>query len=682
MKKPQLSVIIPVFNEEKTILKILNKVLIRKEVLEVIIVDDGSLDKSFELIKYLRNTKIILLHHERNKGKGAAVITGLKRARGEYVIVQDADLEYDPTDYRRLLEPLIKNRSDFVIGNRWRSRRGYWFTQIGNWLISKFTNLLFGTNYKDAYSGYKIGTKNVWEDLKLEAAGFEIEAEIVAKLAVLKKRVSEIHIKYEPRTYTQGKKINLIDMIKGIMKLLEIRLKTLNFTSGLKFFVLFLILCLASVYFIYNLRIVVPGGSIAVQTHWLDSVNTYLQTDVPLAAPDVDRVDPENADFNLKYVLGDKSYVPLEEVAGGDDQGYAAILSVVAKFLGYDQITYELFIKFNYFLLIVLGVSTSVLLFLSFRSLFLSTIFYIFYLFVIKTYAGEVYHHWLLGAYVPFYISFIIFFLLSGKKFKPFFWTLYFLIAGLAEIIRTGDGIVGAALVLITWTIVLAQSKFKIRVKNFLGKAVFVMVLVAIYILPSAILSGVRAWRDNKYFAGLHSNLPPRHLLWHHAFIGLGFTPNPYGIKFDENAHYRFLKQAAPSIRLYSHDEDGFVRDLYIDYFFDSPTFWFKNFWQKILVLHRLPEIWLGQSLFGLINYSLYVCLTLIFLLSRGNEVKRTIFWLLLAALFMTSLPALVVVPRYYYLKGYITAYFMTFFYFFVLVWIKITVRKPFSSVK
>lgn len=671
---PRLSVIIPVFNEEKTIGTILKKVLKRDEVLEIIVVDDGSGDDTLKIVSKLKSSEIRVFRHERNLGKGAAIISGLKWAKGEYAIIQDADLEYDPNDYPKLLVPLVSKRADFVIGTRWQSRHGYWYTLFANWLITRLTNFLFGVNFGDAYSGFKIGKRQVWESFNLSSSGFEVEAEIVARLALFRARVEQVPIAYKPRLYSEGKKIRASDAFRGVMKLIQIKFSSFkrgHFSPTLKFVTLFFSLLSISFYFLLTRQIVLPDKLVAVQYHFLDSVNTYLQTGIPLAAPDVDRIDSENADLNLKYDLGDKSYVPLEEVVGGEEQGYAAILSIVAKVQGLHQITYEFFIKFSYILLIILGVLTGTLLFLSFRSVFLSTIFYIFYLFVVRTYEGEVYHHWLLGAYVPFYISFIAFFLTRKKKFKPIFWTLYFLIAGIAEIIRTGDGMVGIVLLLITWIIVLAQSKFKIRVKNFFSKAIFVLVLVAVYTLPGLILSGVRTWRDNKYFDGLHSNLPPHHLLWHHAFIGLGFSRNPYGIKFDENAHYRFLKQVAPSFRLYSYDEDKFLRNLYIDYFFDSPTFWFKNFWQKILVLHRLPEIWLGQKVFGLINYSLYFCLMLIFLLSRGSEVKRTVFWLLLASLFLTSLPALLVVPRFYYLKGYIGAYFMTFLYFGILLWEK-----------
>lgn len=676
---PRLSVIIPAFNEEKTIGTVLKKVLKRDEVLEVIAVDDGSTDNTFRIVSKLKSARIRVFRHKKNLGKGAAIITGLKWARGEYVIIQDADLEYDPDDYPKLLAPIVSKKADFVIGTRWQNKYGYWYTLFANWLMTQLTESLFGVNFGDAYSGYKIGKRQVWQSLNLSSSGFEVEAEIVARLALIGARVVQVPINYKPRLYSEGKKIRASDAFRGIIKLMQIKFssfKRSHFFRTPKFVILFFSLLFISYYFLLTRQMILPDKSVAVQYHWLDSVNTYLKTGKLLIVEDIDRVDDTNADKNLVYISNNVRYVPLEEVAGGDDQGYAAFLSLVAKVQRLHQITYELFIKFNYFLLIILGVLTSTLLFLSFRSVFLSTVFYIFYLYVVRTYEGYVYHHWLLGAYVPFYVSFIVFFLMRKRKFKPIFWTLYLLIAGLAEVIRTGDGMVGIALFSAVWIIVLAHNKFRIRVKNFLGKAIFVLVLVVVYTLPILTLSGVRTWRDNKYFDGRHSNLPARHLLWHHAFIGLGFTSNPYGIKFDENAHAKFLKQIAPSVRLYSVEEDKLLRNLYVDYVLNSPAFWFKNLWQKILVLHRLPEIWLGNKIFGLLNYSLYICLALIFLVSKRDRTKISIFWLLLAALFITSLPALFVVPRFYYLKGYIAAYFMTFFYLFILVWRKVTERK------
>ena len=221
--KADLSVIIPILNEEKTIGEVLKRVLTRPEVAEVIVVDDGSSDKSFEITKKLDNSKIKILSHKINRGKGAAVITGLNSARSDYIVIQDGDLEYNPRDYPKLLEPLKSDRADFVIGTRWKSRHGYWYTLLANLIMTKLVNFLFRANFEDAYSGYKIGKKSVWEGLKLNSSGFEIEAEIVARLALIKARVVNVTISYKPRTYTEGKKIKLIDAVKGIVKLIQIR---------------------------------------------------------------------------------------------------------------------------------------------------------------------------------------------------------------------------------------------------------------------------------------------------------------------------------------------------------------------------------------------------------------------------------------------------------------------------
>lgn len=229
---PNLSVIIPFYNEEKTLLKVLCEVLKRDEVYEVIAVDDCSEDNSLKVIKsFLASNrryqqKVHILRHKKNLGKGAAIVTGLKQSGGKYTLIQDADLEYNPDDYQKLLEPIKKGGAQFVIGNRWNAKkRGYLIAQFGNRYMNFLTNLLFGCDLGDSYSGYKLGPTKIWKKLSLKSPGFEIEAEITAKLAREGYKIFEVPIDYRPRLFSEGKKINWRDIVKGTVTLLRIRLK-------------------------------------------------------------------------------------------------------------------------------------------------------------------------------------------------------------------------------------------------------------------------------------------------------------------------------------------------------------------------------------------------------------------------------------------------------------------------
>ncbi len=232
--RDKISVILPFFNEEKTLESIVKRVLKQKIVGEVVLVDDGSKDSSLDIAKKIkslnkRNSRIIKIYkHTKNKGKGAAMRTGLLKASGDFVIFQDADLEYDPSDYRKLIMPLQKKGADFVIGNRWKNHTGYFLAQVGNILLTSIIDILFFSKFMDSYCGYKAASLNLLKGLKLESNGFEIEAEITTKVALKKYRVKEVNIKYNPRKYHEGKKINVKDVFKGIFKILEIRFLVSN----------------------------------------------------------------------------------------------------------------------------------------------------------------------------------------------------------------------------------------------------------------------------------------------------------------------------------------------------------------------------------------------------------------------------------------------------------------------
>lgn len=220
-----LSVIMPIFNEEKTVEQALIMVLKRPEVYEIIVIDDGSTDCSREVVKNLRNKKIKIISHKKNMGKGSAIRTGIESAHGKYLIIQDGDLEYYPSDYPKLLKLLDDQQYDFVMGTRWgrHNKRGYVLAQLGNWYLTTLTNLLFGCGLSDSYTCYKVGPLDLWKKLKLKSNRFEIEAEIVTKIVRMGYKIQEVPIRYKPRSFASGKKINWKDIFRGTKTLLELR---------------------------------------------------------------------------------------------------------------------------------------------------------------------------------------------------------------------------------------------------------------------------------------------------------------------------------------------------------------------------------------------------------------------------------------------------------------------------
>jgi glycosyltransferase involved in cell wall biosynthesis len=224
--KNLLSVIIPVYDEEKTICEILNVLLKREEVAEVILIDDGSTDKSVELIKkYTDGNKIRLLEQDHNMGKGAAITRGFKEATAPYVIIQDADLEYSPEDYPNLLKPILDNSADVVYGSRFQGGSGrvlYYKHQMGNKFITFLSNLFSDLNFTDIETCYKLFKREVIQNINLESSRFGIEVEITAKLAKAKiLKIYEIPITYHGRTYSEGKKITWKDGIAALWHIIK-----------------------------------------------------------------------------------------------------------------------------------------------------------------------------------------------------------------------------------------------------------------------------------------------------------------------------------------------------------------------------------------------------------------------------------------------------------------------------
>ena len=221
----KFTVIIPVLNEGKTIEIILDKVLAQKSVNNIVIVDDGSVDKTPEILKKIKNSKIKVITHNKNMGKGAAIQSALREVSGDYLIIQDADLEYDPSQYSLLLMHAKPNK--VVYGSRLlvdTNKHAYLSTYLGNFFITWVFNILFNRSLTDTYTCYKLLPCKLAKSLDLSSNGFAIEAEITGKLAKKGVKIVEVPIKFLPRKYEQGKKIKAKDALIGFWTFLKIRL--------------------------------------------------------------------------------------------------------------------------------------------------------------------------------------------------------------------------------------------------------------------------------------------------------------------------------------------------------------------------------------------------------------------------------------------------------------------------
>ena len=223
----QISVIIPTFNEAKTINEIIRRVQAENVAGEILVVDDGSTDGTRQALESLNdkgNVRMIL--HERNQGKGAAIRTGIQQAKGEVIIIQDADLEYNPRDYRALIQPIEDGIADVVYGSRFLGapRRPVMFWHmVANQLLTLLTNILYNTILTDMETGYKVFKREVVRDLRLRAKRFDFEPEFTAKILKRKIRLFEVPITFNPRDYDEGKKIGLKDAFAAVWALLKYR---------------------------------------------------------------------------------------------------------------------------------------------------------------------------------------------------------------------------------------------------------------------------------------------------------------------------------------------------------------------------------------------------------------------------------------------------------------------------
>lgn len=239
----KLSIVVPVYNEVDTIAEILRRVravdlkvsvgygseagsVVEIE-REIVVVDDGSTDGTRELLRQLREpAETEILWHDENQGKGAAVRTGLQHATGDIMLIQDADLEYDPRDYPSLLQPILENRSQVVYGSRFRggpTRAMFFWHMVGNRLLTLVTNVLYDSILSDMETCYKVFTREVAEQLDLRASGWGFDPEITAQVLKLGYRIYEVPITYTGREFEEGKKIGWRDGLTVLWTLLKYR---------------------------------------------------------------------------------------------------------------------------------------------------------------------------------------------------------------------------------------------------------------------------------------------------------------------------------------------------------------------------------------------------------------------------------------------------------------------------
>ena len=222
-----LSVIVPVYNERNTVAEVLRRMR-RVELpvnVEIVVVDDGSTDGTSHILRALEDSTVEVVHHPSNRGKGAAIRTGLEHVRGDLVLIQDADLEYDPEDWPRLLRPILRGRSDVVYGSRFSGEGGSMAASdwVGNRFLSLATNLLYNTSLSDMECGYKLFTRKVLDDITIESDRFDFEPEITAKVLRKGHRIYEVPVSYSGRPASEGRKFAWRDGVRAMVTLVRYR---------------------------------------------------------------------------------------------------------------------------------------------------------------------------------------------------------------------------------------------------------------------------------------------------------------------------------------------------------------------------------------------------------------------------------------------------------------------------
>ena len=222
-----LTVIIPAYDEVRTIREIIRRVIETGLASEIIVVDDGSTDGTRDILNELaRQKKIKTVFHDRNMGKGSAVRSGLEQASGDLILIQDADLEYDPRDYPALLQPIQEDIADVVYGSRFLGgprRPIFFWNMMANKILTLTTNILYNNILTDMETGYKLFKREVIEDIHIHAKRFDFEPEFTAKILKKKIRIYEVPIRFTPRYYEEGKKIKMKDAFEAMWTLIKYR---------------------------------------------------------------------------------------------------------------------------------------------------------------------------------------------------------------------------------------------------------------------------------------------------------------------------------------------------------------------------------------------------------------------------------------------------------------------------
>ncbi len=215
----------PVYNEVKTIEEIIKRVLAQKEVYELIVIDDGSTDDSKEVLGKIKNKKLKTVFKDHNQGKGAAIVTGLEKVAGTHVIIQDADLEYNPRDYQSLIRPIISGDAEVVYGSRFYGphRNMLFWHKFGNDFLNFSVNILFDTTISDCETCYKLIPVKLLNSLSLSSKRFDFEIETTCKILKKGIRIYEVPISYAGREYKNGKKVKFKDGVVAFLRILQYR---------------------------------------------------------------------------------------------------------------------------------------------------------------------------------------------------------------------------------------------------------------------------------------------------------------------------------------------------------------------------------------------------------------------------------------------------------------------------
>ena len=224
----KLSVLIPVYNEARTIGEVIRQVVAVPVAKEILIVDDGSTDGTREVLRQLADSTVHVVHHERNLGKGAAIRTGLEQVTGDLVLIQDGDLEYDPEDWPKLLTPVLRGKAEVVYGSRFTGERRnmLFFHWVANRFLSLVTNILYNSTLSDMETCYKLFDRELLAGIRWQARGFEFEPEVTAKVLRRGIRIYEVPISYAGREFNEGRKFTWRDEFVALWTLVKYRFVT------------------------------------------------------------------------------------------------------------------------------------------------------------------------------------------------------------------------------------------------------------------------------------------------------------------------------------------------------------------------------------------------------------------------------------------------------------------------